>query len=60
MKAMKGPPTRAGRAPPFRPSLPAASPSCATAEAMLIDAGAKSMGSTISAGVITPAELAKP
>ena len=32
---MKGPPTRAGRAPPFRASEPAACPSCATAEAQL-------------------------
>ena len=60
MKAMEGPPTRAGRAPPFRPSVPAACPSCATAETTLKDAAAKRKGSTISAGVTCPTGLAEP
>ena len=35
---MKGPLTRAGRAPPFRASVPATCPSCATAKAISRDA----------------------
>ena len=41
-------------------SAPAACPSCATAKAMSMKAGAKSKGSTNSAGVTIPAELAEP